>query len=336
MIKFRKVSILILAVLCVLGVTTSCGKSQTDEKKNDGKTEVKTVRIGSNKALGTVTPYLAEKLGYFDDKDYKVEVIEFSDATAIMEAMAAGEVEMGLGGVAPVATWNSKGFDVRVVASANTGGHAILAKKDSGIKTVEDLKGKTMAGPNVGTVTDALLKAYVLPRFDMTENDMTIVTGMKSVDMVNTLLNTDEVDAIMTWEPYISMAEMQSSDVVVVYDAGEEYKKNSGSDTVYPTNVVAASGEFCDQNAEIVQDIVSTIGKTVEYAKENEDEANQKIAEILEMDAEMIANSRHRSDLTFEIDTDATMEVLNWASELGYIEKLPEKEALFDLRFTSK
>ena len=336
MFKIKKISVWIMAMLCVLCVATSCGKSKTDEKQDNGKTETKTIRIGSNKALGTVTPYLAEKLGYFEGKDYKVEVLEFTDATAIMEAMAAGEVEIGLGGVAAPATWNAKGLDVRVVASANTGGHAIVSKKDSGIKTVEDLKGKTMAGPNVGTVTDALLKAYVLPQYNMTENDMTIVTGMKSVDMVNTLLNTDELDAIMTWEPYASMAEIQGSDVVTVYDAAEEYKKNSGSDTVYPTNVVAASGEFCDKNTEIVQDIVSIIGKTVEYVNENEEEANQKIAEILELDAEVIAKSRKRSDLTFEIDIDATMEVLEWASDLGYIEKIPDKEDLFDLRFTSK
>lgn len=336
MIKGKKVSILIMAMLCVLCIVTACGKSGIDGSPETGNAGVKTIRIGSNRALGSVTPYLAEKMGYFDGKNYKVEVIEFTDGAAIMEAMAAGEIEMGLVGVAPVATWNAKGFDVRVVASANTGGHAIISKKGSGIKTVEDLKGKTMAGPNVGTVTDALLKAYILPRYNMTEKDLTIVTGMKPVDMVNTLLNTDELDAIMTWEPYVSMAEIQGSDTVIIYDASEEYKKNSGSDTVYPTNVVAASGELCDENPEIVQDIVSIIGKTADYVKENEEEANQEIAEILELEADIIAKSRNRSDLTFEIDIDATMEVLNWACELGYIEKLPSKEDLFDLRFISK
>ena len=112
------------------------------------------IQIGSNRAIGTVTPYLAQALGYFDNKDYEIEILEFSDGAALMEAMAAGQLDMGIVGVSPVATWSDKGLDVRIVASANGGGHVILTTKERGFSSVTDLKGKKVAGTSPGTVTD--------------------------------------------------------------------------------------------------------------------------------------------------------------------------------------
>ena len=63
------------------------------------------------------------------------------------------------------------------------------------------------------------------------------------------------------------MAELEYDNTVVVYDAAVEYQKNNKSDAIYPTNVVAASGEFCDEHPEIVKDILSEIEKTVEYTR---------------------------------------------------------------------
>lgn len=298
----------------------------------DGQDKI-VVRIGSNRAIGTVTPYLAKEMGYFDGKDYEVEVVDFSDGTTIMEAMAAGEVEMGLVGIVPVVTWSSKGFDVRVVASANGGGHVILSTEERGIQTVADLKGKTMTVPNIGTVTDALLKAYILPRFDMSVDDIVVIPGMKPVDMANAMVTTDDLDAIMTWEPYASMAELEHDNIVVVYDAVVEYQKNNKSDAIYPTNVVAASGEFCDEHPEIVRDILSEIQKTVEYTKDNIEDSNQKIAAVLGISQEAVDKARERCILTFDVDVDATYEVLGWARDLGYIAELPAEDDLFDLKY---
>ena len=291
------------------------------------------VRIGSNRAIGTVTPYLAKEMGYFDGKDYEVEVVDFSDGTTIMEAMAAGEVEMGLVGIVPVATWSSKGFDVRVVASANGGGHVILSTEERGIQTVADLKGKTMTVPNIGTVTDALLKAYILPRFDMSVDDIVVIPGMKPVDMANVMATTDDLDAIMTWEPYASMAELERDNIVVVYDAVAEYQKNNQSDAIYPTNVMAASGEFCDEHPEIVKNILSEIEKTVEYTRNNIEDSNEKIATVLGISQEAVNKARERCILTFDVDVDATNEVLSWARDLGYIAELPAEDDLFDLKY---
>lgn len=326
----KKIKLLTIAFL-LLSITTLSGCGT--QKKSEGEETV--IRIGSNRAIGTVTPYLAEELGYFDGKDYQIEILEFADGATLMEAMAAEELDIGIVGISPVATWNAKGLDVRVVASANGGGHVIITKKENGFSSVADLKGKLMAGPSPGTVTDTLLKNYILPKYSLTSDDITVITGMSGADMVTTLVNTDEVDAILTWEPFVSMAELTYDNIQVLFDSAAEWIAD-GHTELYPVNVIAARGEFCDEHEEELKDVLQTIEKTVDYVNENPEEANEKISVLLELDVKVVERAMKRSKLTFDVDTEATLETLKWACELGYLEQLPNEEDLFDFNYISK
>lgn len=324
--KILKIAMSVFLLICLFINISGCRNESKSEDEN-------VIKIGSNRAIGTITPYLAEKIGYFEGKDYKIEVVEFADGSTLMEAMAAGELDMGIVGVSPVATWHEKGLDVRVVASANSGGHVILSTTERGIDSVDDLKRKKMAAPNPGTVTDTILKAYILPKYSITENDIVLLTGMKGADMVTTLVSTNEVDAIMTWEPFASMAELQYDNITVVCDASEEWKKSTGSEELYPVNVVAANGEFCDNKSEILTDVLKVIRDTVEYVENNPEEAYELMSQILDLDTEIIRKASNRSKLTFEVNQEATLKTLEWACQLGYINHVPEADELFDLKY---
>ena len=80
--KIFRVLWIMLLTLSLLLAGGCADKSKEAVKSNK-------IRIGSNRAIGTVTPYLAQALGYFDNKDYEIEILEFSDGAALMEAMAA-------------------------------------------------------------------------------------------------------------------------------------------------------------------------------------------------------------------------------------------------------
>ncbi len=326
----KKLKLLSIALLLIINTALGgCGS----HSENEGKENV--IRIGSNRAIGTVTPYLADELGYFDGKDYQIEILEFADGATLMEAMAAEELDIGIVGISPVATWNAKGLDVRVVASANGGGHVILTKKENGFSSVADLEGKLMAGPSPGTVTDTLLKSYILPKYSMTSDDITVITGMSGADMVTTLVNTDEVDAILTWEPFVSMAELTYDNIDVLFDSSAEWIAD-GHTELYPVNVIAARGEFCDTHETELRDVLRTIEKTVDYVNTNPEEANEKISTLLELDEHVVERAMQRSKLTFDVDIDATLETLKWARDLGYLERLPGEEELFDFNYISK
>ena len=99
---------------------------------------------------------------------------------------------------------------------------------------------------------------------------------------------------------------------------------------------MVATGEFCDENEDELKDILNTIKKTVDYVENNPEEAYGKIAELLELKTDVVERALQRSQLTYEVDIDATMETLNWAYESGYLSQLPKEEDLFDLRYITK
>ncbi len=328
----KRILCLAAAVCLILGGCGSSsgtqGESQVTEHtaNEDGTTALK---VGTNLALGTASPYVALNQGYFDDSSVQIELAEFSDGSTLMEAFAAGELDIAFVGIAPVATWQNKGIELKVVAAANGGGHVVMTREETGIETVADLKGKTIAEPNISTVTDALLRDKILPSGSLTQEDITAVSGMKPADMASVLEVTKEVDAIITWEPYASQAEATYDDIRVVYDAASEIKAETGSDSFYPVNVVIASQELIDNNPEALNEFLGVYKKTVDFINTDES-ANQVLAEILSLDESVIENARKRIDYSYQIDEKGIMDTLQWSYDLGYITSMPDASQLID------
>lgn len=333
----KKRMICLAAAVCL--ILSGCGSS-TAKQGESGNAESATVqedgkvtlKVGTNLALGTASPYVALNQGYFDDSSVGIELAEFSDGSALMEAFAAGELDIAFVGIAPVATWQNKGIDLKVVAAANGGGHVLMTREETGIESVADLKGKKVAEPNISTVTDALLRDKILPSGGLTQEDITAVSGMKPADMASVLEVTKEVDAIITWEPYASQAEAMYDDLKVVYDSASVIKEETGSDSFYPVNVVIASQELIDSNPEALTEFLSVYKKTVDFINED-DSANAVLAEILSLDESVIENARKRIDYTYEVDVDGIMNTLQWSYDLDYITALPEASDLIDTSY---
>lgn len=335
--KRKKKLMLLLTAVMLTGAIAGCGQGSTGEEdsgSSEENTDLATVRIGDIKALGTVTPFVAEELGYFEAAGLNVEILEFADGSALAEAFAAGEIDVGLMGIAPTATWYQKGVELQVIASANGGGHVILVKSDSGIESVADLEGKILAEPNLGTVTDTLLRDYILPEAGLDpEEDLIIESGLKPADMATALYATGEVDAILTWEPYVSQAQVQYGDEVkILYDSPAVIREKTGSDTLYPVNVVSASQEFITDHTDILQKFMEVYKKTVDYINED-DGANAVIAQVLSLDESIVEAARVRVDFTYDIDIEGLTTTLTWAKDLGYLDEIPDEEAFYNSEF---
>src|SRR5665647_504565 len=228
----KKIVILIGLVLSLTLVLMGCQKSSKNEVATTAK--AKTIKVGSIRALGTITPYIAIEEGIFKKQGLDVEIVEFADGAALMEGFASGGIDISLCGIAPVATWKSKGIELKIVASANGGGHVVITRKDAGINSIADLAGHKIAEPNPGTVTDTLLRDYILPSGNINpKKDIQIVSGLKPADMATALTATRQVDAAITWEPFASQAESTNDDVKVLYDASKEIQTKTGSEALY-------------------------------------------------------------------------------------------------------
>lgn len=305
-------------------------ESQAADEDMDSGQESETIRVGSNRAMGTATPFVAQENGLLEESGLDIQVSEFSDGAALMEAFAAGELDIAIVGIGPVATWISKGVDMKIVASANGGGHVLMTRKETGIETVEDLKDHMVAEPGIATVTDAMLRSKILKDAGLDpEMDLTLIPGMKPADMASVLMATKEVDAMITWEPFAAQAEADyGDDIQVVYDCGKEIKSETGSENFYPVNVVAASQDFIDNRMDHLKSFIDVYKETVDFIN-SDPEANSVLAETLQMEESVVEAARERVDYTYEIDEEASLETLQWSKDMGYIDEVPAAEDLF-------
>lgn len=293
------------------------------------------VRVGTNRALGTVTPYVGKDKGFFLSRGIALDLFDFQDGATLMEAFAAGQIDIAFVGVTPSAIWQQRGLPLKVVASANGGGHVLLTRADAGLSSVAQLRGRKVATPKPGTVIDTLFRAHIareVAHLDP-EKDLTIVAGLAPADMPAVLLVSREVDAAMTWEPFASQAEAQYPGARVLFDAAAEWRTQHPGAALYPTNVVVARQDLIDGRPEDLRRFLAAYEETVRFMNEQPAEANAIIARAVRLDVATVAQARRRIDYSVRVDDRAALQVLDWAKRLGYLKELPAPAALFDLRF---
>ena len=143
-------------------------------------------------------------------------------------------------------------FRVTGVATAVLG--AIVARKDSGITKVEDLKGRKVAAI-VGTSTFFDIRALTLKAYGMDlQKDAQIVTATAPPDMV-TMLAKKDVDAIIAWQP-ITDSVVFRGDGVYLVKHNDLWRKATGRTAGYPVHVCyLVHNEFLQRYPQFPRDL---------------------------------------------------------------------------------
>jgi putative hydroxymethylpyrimidine transport system substrate-binding protein len=115
--------------------------------------------------------YMAQKLGYFEEAGLDVSIAAPSDPAAPVKQVAAGRTDLAITYEPEVALARDQGLDVVAVgALVNRPLTSLIWLKESGIKGVGDLKGKTVATAGI-PYQDAFLKT-ILARVHLTPEDV--------------------------------------------------------------------------------------------------------------------------------------------------------------------
>jgi NitT/TauT family transport system substrate-binding protein len=162
------------------------------------------IRFGfQNTSWGSIG-MVAEAEDMFKKNGVNVSVFRFDSGKAVRDAMIADRIDIGVLGTTPLIVGVAKG-EVAPVAMAMYAGrtNSVVVGKNSGIKTIADLKGKKI-GTQLGSATDNVFVNKVLPKFGLTKNDVTLV-NTKFENHVAALVG-GSVDAFAGVEPFPSVA----------------------------------------------------------------------------------------------------------------------------------
>jgi NitT/TauT family transport system substrate-binding protein len=211
-VKMLRAVLIALAVSLVLVSHAAC--NSTGRQTPGQKVTVGVVPWPASTAL-----YIAQEKGYFKDERLDVVFETFASGHLALAAVLEGKVTFAGCADTPIARAVVEGKKPAVIATISEINRAILiiGRKDRGISSVRDLRGKKI-GLAGGSAAEYYLSSY-LTAFMISLNNVQIVNV--AADKVVEALVNGEVDAVSTWSPHtIVLLDRLGDNATVLTDPG--------------------------------------------------------------------------------------------------------------------
>ncbi len=225
------------------------------------------LRVGYLRVMDDAQAIVAYEGDFYKKHGLDVELIEFTSGTDLIKAIVGGQLDTGVLGFTNAASWSSRGADLKVVGGAQHGFHAIVVREDSGIETVADLKGKTLASQREGSTADTVLRGVVLKDAGLAPGDVNVL-GVSPQVAVQSLVG-NRVEAAFLFEPQARIAQLVAP-TKQIYEIGEVWP--------FPCMVVITSGEVLKNRKEVVWKSLDAQRDAIDLLENKPDEAAKLIA----------------------------------------------------------
>ena len=249
----RQRPFLILALVAVLGAA-AFGVSASSAATTTPNLSNVTLNFGQISGLAN-TALL--KFANLDNTPYKVSYSSFTAAPPVLTAIGSGSVDLSLISLTATIEAQASGIGLSAVAEEEEAkpSFRIIASKSSGISSLADLKGQTIAVYR-GTAAEGLL-IDALQSVGLTESDVTLVNLPPAGAL--SAFTGGQVDAWSTWEPYASEAIVSYGAVPLTVPGSAIW--NSGY-------VVASKSALADPaKSAAISDYIQRLVKAATYAR---------------------------------------------------------------------
>jgi NitT/TauT family transport system substrate-binding protein len=230
--------------------------------------------------------YVCMHHGFCADAGIEITLEQGRGSSEAITKIATGTSEIGLAGIeALMAARANEDVPVTAVMNVfNTGPHAFYTTTESGITTLADVRGRSIA-TSPFTSSNVFLP-LVLAENGMTEED--IVLTRSDPGALGPLLMTGQSDAIIAWLTDVSRYQGQAR------EAGKELVILPWADAgleLYSASVVA-SDTFLTERPEVAKRFVAAFKKSLEFAHADPQGAADAVAAIVpELSAEDVKGS---------------------------------------------
>lgn len=187
------------------------------------------LRLSGSSWVHDAPTKIAHRQGYFDSADQTVEVSYETSGKASLQRLLAGEVDLALVAATPLAhallhQGEREGSDLVVLASISLSNqtHHVLAASERGITAPTDLRGR-----RVGALRNSSAEFYwslFAPLHGLDSEAVELVNV--PVDAMRQALESGEVDAVVTWDPWVYRLQRQVDVDTVTFSERQIYTLN--------------------------------------------------------------------------------------------------------------
>jgi NitT/TauT family transport system substrate-binding protein len=309
----------------------------------------------ASKTAGTaVAPLAVVRLGFFPNithaqavlgvssRDFAAAVgpvkfmaTPFNAGPGLIEALNVGAIDVGYVGPGPAinAFVRSHGDSIRVISGAASNGVLIVARKDSGIRSMSDLKGRKIATPQHGNTQDIAAKHYV-----------TATLGQSNTDNILPIANADqmaamargEIDAAWDPEPWGSLL-INAAGATLVSE-----EKDLWPGKKFALTVIVTTPKFLSEHPDVVQKLLSVNSTWTQRLATDPTRYTAQLEQGLAALAgkplppgvtaaalQHVLFTEDPSPATFDADA-------QWAFDLGLAREKPDLSGLIDLSILQK
>lgn len=174
--------------------------------------------MGWQPTMNGVRFFLAEAQDLFNKEGLDVTLIRFNAGPPFFAAFQSGSIDVGFIGIPPAVTAIAQGIPVKVVAIENEAGGAegLVARKDSGIRSLKGLRGKKVAMRRGSSAYSALLAG--LKQAGLTQADIQLLD--LDVSAVLPAFDKGDIDAAWYWEPWMGLLKRRDGGRIVADGRG--------------------------------------------------------------------------------------------------------------------
>ena len=238
--------------------------------------------IGQRGNWDTAIPHLGDKAGIFKKHGLTLEMTYTSGSGETLQPVISNSVDIGLAiGTMGAVSAYAKGAPVRVIGAEATGAADYwYAKADSGIKTLKDTDGKTIAFSTRGSSTNSIVLAFI-NEFKLTAKPQS--TGNPPSTL--TAVMTGQVDVGWAAPPF-GLKEVDEGKIHIVAKATDAAIVRGQT-----IRVIAVNAETLAKRRDVLLRFMRGYRETIDYMYSN-DQAIKDYAEFAKISETMAKRVR--------------------------------------------
>lgn len=295
----KRIGAVVMAAMCALTFSACSGKgnssAETESSSSSSSSESKSSAVESSstssaESTSEAEPMLPESIKVaalkgptamgltklMDDDEKNNLPYEFTIAGAadeITPLIAQGKVDFACVPANLGAVLYKKTEGEISALAVNTLGVLYICENGDTVKSVADLKGKTIYSSGKGATPEYALN-FIL-KSNGIENDVNIEWKSEHSECLAALLANENAVAMLP-QPFVTTAQMKNEGVRVAIDLNDAWDDLNLSSTLL-TGIVVVRKEFAENNPDAVKDFLERYSASVKFVNENVDEAAELI-----------------------------------------------------------
>ena len=316
-----------LAFACVLafGALTTTAQAQPVQ-----------IRLGYGSAAEEPLWLLMAKPDMFKNvgKVYTLEGTQFPASDKRAQAFEAGALDISSWSANAVLSAAAEGVEMKLLASISKESQrgfstTFYSKADSGIKTVKDMKGKTVAVNGFGTSGHLWVKA-ALERNGMTESDISLVPIR--FPAMGESLAAGKIDVGMFPQPFAAMVEKQQK-------VNKVFTAKDAAPFEEELMLIATKEDYLKKNEAVVRAFLEDLQQATKFYAAKPKEARQMLidAKFVRFSPEIYLTLQdYLHDESLMVDAGALEKMQDLQIKAGFQKKRADVKALVDNSYIPK